>query len=146
MRRILITGSRDWRDLDAIKDALRAEYRKQPGPMEIVHGDAHGADRLAARAADELTDEEHYLIGIRKYPADWEAYCSPVCWQHRKKRRNGTEYCPRQGHIRNERMVNLGADVCLAFPMARSKGTWGCMDLAEGAGIEVINLGAERTH
>jgi hypothetical protein len=45
------------------------------------------------------------------------------------------------GPIRNARMVALGADVCLAFPKGESRGTRGCMRLAEKAGIRVCNYG-----
>jgi hypothetical protein len=38
-------------------------------------------------------------------------------------------------------MVSLGADVCLAFPLGASPGTRGCMNIAERAGIHVINKG-----
>jgi hypothetical protein len=34
-------------------------------------------------------------------------------------------------------MVDLGADLCLAFPMPRSRGTWDCVRRAKKAGIVV---------
>lgn len=40
-------------------------------------------------------------------------------------------------HHRNAEMVNLGADVMLAFPLGQSAGTGGCMRLAEAGGIPV---------
>lgn len=41
------------------------------------------------------------------------------------------------GMIRNREMVALGADLCIAFPLPQSKGTFGCIREAEKAGIEV---------
>lgn len=47
------------------------------------------------------------------------------------------------GLVRNQLMVDLGADICLAFPLPGSRGTWDCMGRAEAAGIKVINLGSK---
>jgi hypothetical protein len=43
------------------------------------------------------------------------------------------------GHRRNQRMVDAGAQVCLAFPArdAKNAGTWSCVGKAKVAGIEV---------
>jgi hypothetical protein len=82
----------------------------------VVHGDAsRGADRMArdyARACDWITEESH--------PADWS-------WGN-----------PGAGHERNQLMVDLGADVCLAFVKGKSSGTRDCMKRARQAGIPVV--------
>lgn len=83
----------------------------------IVHGDCPtGVDQIAARIARTgtwklitLTEEPH--------PADWE------------------EYGRAAGPVRNKQMVDLGADACHGFPTAHSRGTWGCLRMAEKAGI-----------
>jgi hypothetical protein len=41
------------------------------------------------------------------------------------------------GPIRNAVMVGRGADICLAFPRADSRGTKDCIEKAEAAGIPV---------
>lgn len=42
------------------------------------------------------------------------------------------------GGVRNQEMVNLGGYlVCLAFPLAGSRGTWDCVARARVAGIPV---------
>ena len=51
---------------------------------------------------------------------------SPASW---------SEHGNRAGFLRNEKMVNLGADVCLAFQRDKSKGTQITIDLARAAGI-----------
>lgn len=124
--RVLVTGSRVWRDSDAIRQEMVAQ-ENQAGPwgeMTLVHGgqrswdrerrEAFGADYLAKRIAEDLG----WLI--EEYPADWHA--------------NGRA----AGPIRNAQMVATGADVCLAFPTVNSRGTIDCMNRAYRAGIPVI--------
>ena len=91
--RLLITGSRDWSDEEAVRFEIAGMTMLHPG-LVIVHGACpKGADLFAAKAAAD--------IGVRQepHPADWQ--------------RDGK----RAGFIRNQAMVDLGADVCLAFVM-----------------------------
>lgn len=131
--RILVTGSREWDDLQAI----RSELRKAAGDASeviLVHGGAHGADQIAARWAYNLgwTVEEH--------PANWDS-CGPDCDDsHKRRRYTGEKYCPRSGFVRNAEMVKLGADICVAFYKGASKGTDMCASLAEKVGIPVIRV------
>lgn len=106
--RILITGSRTWTDDRAIRAAL--EPWRAPGAV-LVHGDARGADRIAAAIW------RHWHLPVEVDPAAWE--------------RDGR----RAGLLRNARMVARGADVCLAFIHNRSRGACHCAALAEAAGI-----------
>jgi hypothetical protein len=141
--RILITGSRDWRDKRAIADALRwAITTRQPRPTKhqvtIVHGAARGADTLAGEIAAS------WGVHVEDYPvtrADWDAPCTPQCQPgHRRARRDGSTFCPSAGNRRNQRMVDLGADVCLGFPKdAEWSGTRDCMSRAAKAGIRVVD-------
>ncbi|MEV4127071.1 SLOG family protein [Nocardia sp. NPDC049707] len=114
-RRLLVTGSRDWHDRKTIRDALVQAWRDlQPGPIILVHGAARGADQIAADiwASGGLEDEPH--------PADWKG-------DGRKA-----------GPIRNQHMVDLGADLCVAFPIGDGwSGTRDCMERARKAGIPV---------
>lgn len=141
-RRILITGSRTWSNFGAISMALTRELRAtEDRALTIVHGGAPGADLLADRWARQ--DWTWAEVKPERHDAKWEDSCGPDCWKHRKPAKwpQGTDYCPKQGHIRNQLMVDLGADVCLAFPSTASIGTWDCMRRAEAAGIRVVNLG-----
>lgn len=118
--RILITGSREWTDPDAILQALdraATEAGIPPDRVTVVHGTARGADSLADSAARQL--------GMRteRHPADWRLYGKS------------------SGHRRNAEMIRLGADICLAWPLGESRGTRGAMRLAGEAGIPVRNLG-----
>lgn len=112
--RILITGSRDWTDEHAILGAL-ARLGAERERATIVHGDCPtGADAIVKRLAEEAG------IPHEPHPADWKKHGKAA------------------GPIRNQEMVDLGADVCLAFPLGDSRGTRDCSLRAERAGIKVI--------
>ncbi len=121
--RVLVTGSRHWRDRGAVRRALLEVMDEldpdDVRPTTLVHGDASGADNFAALVAGYLG------FTVEAHPADWS-----------RGRRAGPE--------RNQRMVDAGADVVLAFPLPGSVGTWDCVDKAEKAGIRVINKGVPR--
>ncbi|GGZ82480.1 SLOG family protein [Streptomyces rubiginosohelvolus] len=137
--RILVTGSRSWEDVQALDDALRDTWHdvtqvfSPEHRVVIVHGDCYkGADFFA----------RHWAVanGIRqeKYPADWTGPCAPECPDdHRPIRANGQSYCPTAGPRRNEAMVQLGADLLVAFQRGNSSGTADCIRRATAAGIPV---------
>lgn len=123
--RILVTGSRMWTDRKVIHDALMDAIADlcPPGATPtthpfseatLVHGAAEGLDTLAAQQA------EVWGMQVEVHPADWARY--------------GHSAGPR----RNAEMVAAGADICLAFPIGRSPGTRGCVELARRAGIPVV--------
>jgi SLOG family YspA-like protein len=127
--RILVTGSRDWDEYDIVRSAL-AMAIYQNLPATIVHGACpQGADAIAAwwvrqmgRNLD-ITEERHPAEDFGSWPG-----CGPR---------------------RNAHMVDLGADVCLAFinPCRKrrcsyprphgSHGASGTAHLAHKAGIPV---------
>jgi hypothetical protein len=118
--RILVTGSRNWADRNTIRAALvtaaypwLSAHNTSTCHVTVVHGGARRADTIAGEIGRALgfTVEVHH--------ADWERYGK------------------RAGMIRNQVMVDAGADVCLAFPLGESRGTRGCMRAAEKAGIPV---------
>lgn len=111
--RILVTGSRVWDDPSTIHRAFKEIHSATYGREAnlLVHGGAVGADSMAA----------HYAAifgwGIEEHLADWKT--------HGRK----------AGFVRNSEMVNLGADICLAFIQDESRGATMTADLAEKAGI-----------
>jgi hypothetical protein len=125
MIRILVTGSRHWTDETRIRHSLTALVRRycrigltdsMQGALNgldvtIVHGAAPGADSIATAVATA------HLWTVEPHPADWA--------------RHGRSAGPR----RNREMVELGADVCLGFPIGASVGTRGCLEMARTAGI-----------
>lgn len=130
--RILVTGARDWSDDVAVAEALleARDTATRGAEIVLVHGDCQtGADAIAKRWATT------WGWIVEDHPADWERY------------RNAA------GYRRNAEMVNLGADICLAFirpcvalrcrgrlPRHDSHGTAHCAGLARSAGILVIEV------
>jgi hypothetical protein len=113
--RILVTGSRDWTDggviATALSDAVNSDFF---GSHLLIYGCARGADTIAFEIADAW---------------DWEAEAHVANWE---------EYGRRAGPIRNSGMIEHGnPDICLAFPLPGSKGTWDMIRKANAAGIEV---------
>ena len=115
--RVLITGSREWRDGSVIRAAL-TELVRDAEDVTVVHGDADGADRIAGRVAREL--------GMRREP-------------HTAIRGDGSA----RFRMRNQRMVDAGADVCLAFAVGWASGTGMCARMARRAGIRTVDYGVD---
>lgn len=137
--RVLVTGSRDWEDPQTINDALTETWHDiiQAHGVDqrwlIVHGGCYdGADKFANRwAADNGIETE-------SHPADWIGPCDENCPSgHRRRRTNGKTYCPLAGPLRNQVMVDLGADLVLAFHRDGSRGTGDCVRRAQEAGLPV---------
>lgn len=118
MLRVIICGSRKFTDSNLMVQAL-TELRDwaQGRPLTIVHGDAPGADSLAASLARELIPN----ATIEPHPADWRRFGKVA------------------GPLRNTEMVSLGADLGLAFYIdsVESRGTDHCVGLMTSVGIPV---------
>jgi len=115
MARILVTGSREFSSLEIASAAL-SEARWHFGSiLTVVHGGARGADRILAAMAQE------FGFDVEAHPADWQA--------------NGKA----AGFIRNQAMVDAGADMALAFLVEghACRGTRDCGRRAKAAGIPV---------
>lgn len=117
MTRILITGSRKWDDLDTMVTALNQAWLDlgKPSKPVLVHG------ACPYGGADKMAHELARLWGwrVEAYPADFAGLGKKA------------------GPLRNQKMVDLGADLCCAFPMADSRGTVDCIRRAQAAGIPV---------
>lgn len=119
---VLVTGSRAWTDYDAIERVL-SEY---PAGTVLIHGDARGADSLAAECG------ERFVFNVIAMPAQWK--------------RHGVV----AGPIRNGHMVRVllalkecGHNVRVeAFPLRSSKGTRDAMRRAMELGVETRDHGA----
>lgn len=113
MNRVLVTGSRTWTDRKTIEDVL-FHIKNQFGKFTLVSGACPtGADHIAEEIASEMGLE------VERHPADW------------KRHGRGA------GFVRNAEMVNLGADLCIAFILNESKGATMTADLAHKKGIPV---------
>lgn len=117
MARILITGSRHWTDPAPIEGALTQAWTDLGAPenVTLVHGACPhgGADLIAA----DLATERGWTV--EAHPADWGTHGKAA------------------GPLRNQTMVDLGADITLAFPEQSSRGTWDCVKRAREARIPV---------
>lgn len=115
--RVLVTGSRDWLDTDAIDTAIQNAICNMWGPHTVVHGACPtGADAQADYWA------RYRGLTVERHPADWDIYGKAA------------------GFRRNAEMVTAGADVCLAFIKGASRGATHTADLAEKAGIRTIRF------
>lgn len=127
--RILITGSRHWKNWIPIREALTEAVKDywDDQPIVVVHGAQVTEDWVTKKrwGTDYIADRLAGQMGAvtDPHPAKWK------------------ELGKKAGPIRNQQMVDAGADVCLAFPMGKSVGTRDCMARAEKAGIPVINYG-----
>lgn len=144
--RILVTGSRTWRDgalvrqkLDEVLADIILGAAYQPGTMTVVHGACRsGPDKMADEWARWHHANHRPVNPPEPHPAQWEAPCRDTCRPgHRRADPRGWDVCPTSGFYRNEHMVRLGADLCLAFINDESKGATHCADYAEEQGIPV---------
>jgi len=62
---VLVTGDRDWANEQVIKDTIG---RMSQSITTLVHGNARGADRIAAKIALSLK------IPVKSFPANWDEY------------------------------------------------------------------------
>lgn len=117
--RVLVTGSRDFKDESIIRRELEAvglDARRNSARVTLVHGAARGADTIAAAVARSL---------------GWRVEAHPAQWDTLGKR---------AGYVRNAVMVDSGVDVVLGFPIGESRGTRMCIDLARRRGVATIRV------
>ncbi|WP_203230612.1 SLOG family protein [Agromyces humi] len=122
---VLITGSREIKHRETIAAVLKQTWIDAGRvPLHLIAGGARGADRMAAAIARQnpgrLTVEEHYAN-----------------WHPNGRDKPKDNYA---GFTRNQLMVDLGPDICLAFLKRgeRNSGTRDCIRRAKKAGIPVI--------
>jgi hypothetical protein len=131
--RILVTGARGWTDRAKIAEPLAWEtacaYGYSQAPIQVNGMCEDGADWLCFKWARQIAG-----IPVEEHPADWRKWRSMA------------------GYYRNQEMVDLGADVCIAFLMVCEKaecrhkdphwthGTNHCMTAARKAGIPVVEV------
>ena len=108
--KVLITGSRNWSDKDAVEIAIaRAK------PDIIIEGGAKGADAIAKEYAHKTFRK---VIEVK---AEWDRYGKKA------------------GGIRNSTMIAMKPDLVLAFSkdLSKDKGTRDTVNKAIAKGIKV---------
>lgn len=107
--RVLVCGGRHY---DGPVDLALTELHESRGPISmIIHGGASGADHLAGEWAKK--NAVHYAV----VPALWK------------------KLGQKAGPIRNQVMLTLMPDICLAFPGGR--GTKDMVSRCKKAGVKV---------
>jgi hypothetical protein len=122
--RVLVTGSRIGVGRQVVCNELTDVYENQFSGSEeftVVHGGASGVDTYASNWAFWMRRLGHN-VRTETHLAQW--------------RQDGV-YVPSAGHQRNQKMVDLGADLVLCFIYNNSAGATGCMRAAMRAGLEV---------
>lgn len=124
--RLLVCGSRDYRDRKAMGRTLDALAGRERIEV-VIEGEAPGADTLARQWARGLR------LPVERYPADWD----------------NTEPRAAAGPIRNRKMLAEGKpDLVVAFltagkKLSESKGTRDMVSIARRAGVRTIVVGID---
>ncbi|GGU13064.1 SLOG family protein [Streptomyces violascens] len=104
--RVLVTGSRDWRDEQRVRRELACAWQESGRPIVVVHGACDtGADRHAALWVRDC--RATLLGGVTDEP-------HPAAWKQG----------PGAGPARNRLMVDSRPSLCLAFIAPCTK--WNC--------------------
>jgi hypothetical protein len=138
--RVIVTGSRNWPEPDAVKAMLSWAFDRWRGEdaFAVVHGACPSGPDTTADAWVGRQWADGWNVKAEPHPADWS------------NRGNAA------GVMRNSEMVKAGADLCLAFiaPCTRercagiephgSHGASDCARKAEAAGIRTIRMEVRR--
>ncbi len=115
MTRIIVAGSRNFNNYRLLRSKLDEIIAGISDEIEIVSGNARGADRLGERYASE------HNITVALFPADWSVFGKPA------------------GIIRNQIMLNYvskGKALVVVFWDGESRGSLDMIRRARSAGIE----------
>lgn len=133
MTLVLVTGSRTWIDRRTVRCALEHCDRTMRRPITLLHGDApQGLDRMAAELAEGMG------WTVEACAADWRVKPDTPPWAIRA-RADGVSYDVMAGLERNERMLDRGPDLVLAFNRGGSPGTTECVAGARRRGIRTVS-------
>lgn len=123
MGTLLVTGSRHLEDRELVRSGLMYALLKMDGVEHtLIVGGALGADQLAAELWQEMKAGPITVVY-----ADWG--------------KDGRA----AGPIRNQKMVDMKPDLCLAFPLSSSRGTIDCINRARRKGVPVIEVRRRRS-
>lgn len=131
MKKVLICGDRNYKDVEAIRSWL--SKLQDWGYDTVIEGEARGADSIARDEAEKMN------FNVEKYPALWEEYKEkyPIKDFGMKWKSAGTD--------RNTQMLVEGKpDLVVAFhnDIENSKGTKNMVKQARNSGVQVIIVDA----
>ena len=107
--RIIVCGGRDYSDQQHVDEVLNG----LKGVQHLFHGNARGADTLAANWGDRQPGTSVHAV-----PAQWKKYGRSA------------------GPKRNQAMLGQSPDLVVAFPGGR--GTADMIKRSKAAGVEVL--------
>jgi len=128
VRRVIVTGGREWADSMWIESDLRA--LQGLGLHRVAQGAARGADRIVEYVWRIIAENYDAEKSEGRYAVD-EQIDGP--W-------------PAAGNVRNRRMIDAEAELArladepllgLAYPDPNSSGTWNCVEDMLRSGIPV---------
>lgn len=131
---VIVTGWRFWprskaylvhNELTEVRNYLVAHDQQM-----IVREGQCPYDGVDQYAYEWVLTQNNNLVKPHRCPAQWERYGSAA------------------GPVRNQEMVDLGADLCLGFPQtrepgAKTSGTHNCLKAARKAGIPIRQFSYE---
>lgn len=114
--RVLFSGSRKFTDDKAVILMLEGLAKRAGGAerVVVVHGGASGLDSIAGVIA------RHMGMKVEVHPAHWQKHGRSA------------------GVIRNQEMVNRGANLLVAYPLPGGRGTQDCIERGVKAGIPTL--------
>jgi hypothetical protein len=134
VKRILVTGGRDYSDIEMVEKLLLAAVERlrpcSDGDIVVTHGDCKY--RLANGEIDPTRSADHLAAGVAERMG-WVNDPRPVTAADYA--RWGRHEAPKR---RNTEMVALGPDICVAFP--GGGGTADCARKAKAAGIPIMTV------
>lgn len=89
--KVIVCGGRGFDDKMELYERLDRALAKHPD-LSIIHGAARGADTLAGQWAEDRG------VPVEAFPAKWDLHGKAA------------------GHIRNQQMLDAGAQATIAFP------------------------------
>ncbi len=115
--RVLFSGSRKFADDEAVIEMLEGLIKKvggDPSKITVVHGGAPGLDSVVGILAKSMG------MKVEVHEADWHIHAKAA------------------GPIRNQKMVDLGANLLVAYPLPGGSGTQDCIARAVKAKIQTF--------
>lgn len=111
--RIMVTGSRTWKNFDALNFGLAATWHKMGDPVDpiLVHGGALGVDRMSR----DIWESRGWTC--EEYLADWKGLGKKA------------------GFVRNDVMLNSNIDHIVAFMEGPTPGTCDAFSKSYALGI-----------
>lgn len=144
---VIVTGSRDWpvEHEMVVWVGIADVYNKLPSDWTFVvrHGDYYrGADRMAKRWT-QLPAEDVYSDRSDASNVDGDSVAAVLEDPYQAY---WSLYGRAAGPLRNQAMVDAGADLVLAFPLKTSVGTLDCVRAATLARVPVRTFRLDGTY